>query len=180
MGIMQKFWDFLVSHKREAVWAALCALIFGPLTRWISFFYSKIKVGIADFKDSLSTKSRLMHQIWPLQFKQEKLKEYLASTSKVYLDLIHGATFSIGLLAIGKVVDYLWSLDHAPLGPWRLLPAAVYALAALAAFDTARIAVKRSPEYIRYEIAQIDKKLVVLFSHLEEVDPITAKYMLQS
>jgi hypothetical protein len=179
MVIMQNFWDFLVSHKREALWAALCAFIFGPLPRRLSFLYSKGKLAIAGFKDNLSPKSGLMTKIIGLQFERRKLTDYLGSPWTLIADLLNQGMFAIFLIGIGVGLGYLFPLVKEPLGPWRLLPAVTDVLGAFLAFDSARLAAKKSPEDMRKEIAQIDKQLTALHGQLETVDPIAAKVMLQ-
>jgi hypothetical protein len=174
---MTRIWDSVLWHKREALWAAVCAFIFGPLPHWVSSLYAKGKMAVADFDACLSTRSRLMTKIIRLQFERRRLTRYLESSSTLIADLFDQGMFTIGLIAIGLTLGYLFPLVRGPLGPWRLLPAVIDGVATFSAFDTARLARKKSPEDMRSEIAQIDRKLLALDSQLQSVDPIAATVM---
>lgn len=172
---MQRLWHFLVSHKGEAAWAAICAVIFGPLRRWISLLCSKVKIAIADLKYKVSTKARLENKILDWQVKRQILTEYLKSPFDLMRDLFSEGMYAVFLIGIGLALQHVLPFVKESLGPWRLLPAVLFGLAAFLAFDTARLATKK----IQYEIDQIDKELLALRGRLEEVDPIAATIIFQ-
>jgi len=159
----------------EAILAAIYALILGPLPRWVSSLYSQSKMAIAGLKDDFSPTSRLMNKIIDLQIDHERLREYLESPLRLIVDLVGQAMFTIGLIAAGLMLGYLFSLVKEPLGISRLFPALIYALATLSAFSTAKLATGKSPKEIQHKIAHIEEKLVVLNNQLGSIDPVAAR-----